>query len=96
MPNAHIAHEDHGHFRRKLTTLCFRNLFWCLKSLASPIHLCNVFNINHVQMAILHWEKKLSFEKLNSSRRGPENPRDFRDFIGLTHDNVLSLGEKII
>lgn len=85
-----FAHDDYGHFIRNIATLCVRNLSWCLKSLASAIHLCHVFNIKHVQIAALHWKKKYFPLKSPIVQQEGQAIRDFMDF---THSVVLSLSD---
>lgn len=85
-----FAHDNYGHFVRNIATLWFRNSFWCLKSLASAIHLCHVFNIKHVQIAALHWKKKYFPLKSPIVQQEGQAIRDFMDF---THSVVLSLSD---
>lgn len=85
-----FAHDNYGHFIRNIATLCFGNLFWCLKSLASAIHLCHVFNIKRVQIAALHWKKQYFPLKSPIVQKEGQKIRDFMDF---THSVVLSLSD---
>lgn len=85
-----FAHDNYGHFIRNIATLCFGNLFWCLKSLASAIHLCHVFNIKRVQIAALHWKKRYFPLKSPIVQKEGQKIRDFMDF---THSVVLSLSD---
>ena len=85
-----FAHDNYGHFIRNIATLCFGNLFWCLKSLASAIHLCHAFNIKRVQIAALHWKKRYFPLKSPIVQKEGQKIRDFMDF---THSVVLSLSD---
>lgn len=85
-----FAHDNYGHFVRNIATLCFRNSFWCLKSLASATHLCHVLNIKRVQIAALRWKKK--YFPLKSPIVQQEG-QAIRDFMDLTHSVVLSLSD---